>query len=89
MSIGGFPIEIETKISNLSYFHNTKIAKLYVISLRICVSISIGNPPYETNNLLLLKSDKFWIHNLSEICHCSGYIISKLFDLLIQIKKFI
>ena len=38
---GGFPIEIETQISKLM----TYIAKLYVISLLILVSISIGNPP--------------------------------------------
>ena len=35
-AIGGFPIEIETKIS----------FAIYEISLLICVSISIGNPPY-------------------------------------------
>ena len=29
--------------------HNIKIAKLYVISLLICVSISIGNPPLRQN----------------------------------------
>ena len=46
--LGGFPIEIETKISKLiSYFYNIKIALLYVISLFICVSISIGNPPLQ------------------------------------------
>ena len=47
-SKGGFPIEIETKISRLitySYFYVIKIAKLYVISFLILVSISIGNPP--------------------------------------------
>ena len=38
---GGFPIETETQISKLM----TYIAKLYVISLLILVSISIGNPP--------------------------------------------
>ena len=50
-TIDGFPIEIETKISklityNLAIFYNINIAKLYLISLLICVSISIGNPPY-------------------------------------------
>ena len=30
----------------LSYFYIIKIAKLYVISLLMCVSITIGNPPY-------------------------------------------
>ena len=90
---GGFPIEIETKISKLikysdnylseikythmdtliqtdqtlirwifdrnrntnkqayyiqlSYFYIIKISKLYVISLLILVSISIGNPPID------------------------------------------
>ena len=45
LSIGGFPIEIETQISKLiAYFCIIKIAKLLLISLLILVSISIRNP---------------------------------------------
>ena len=43
--LGRFPIEIEAQISKLSYLYIMKIAKLYVISLLILVSILIGNPP--------------------------------------------
>ena len=49
--IGGFPIKLKTQISklitySLAIFYNIKIATLYVISLLICVSISIGNPTH-------------------------------------------
>ena len=50
---GGFPIEIETQISKLSYFYTIKIAKLYEISKLISVSILSGNRP-----LCIRKSNK-------------------------------
>ena len=40
----------------LSYFYDIKIAKLYAISLLICVSISIGNPPIRSNDWPLRSS---------------------------------
>ena len=51
-SKGGFPIEIETQISNLItciyiIIYIIKIAKLYVISLLILFSILIGSPTKE------------------------------------------
>ena len=39
---GGFPIEIETKLACLFIF---MLSYMYVISLLIWLSISIGNPP--------------------------------------------
>ena len=58
---GGFPIEIEIKISKLItnslaiFIIRTKISKLYVISLLIRVSISIGNPPYILHTGLIIS----------------------------------
>ena len=60
LTIGGFPIEIETQISKLSYFYFIKIAKLYVISLLILVSILIGNPPYISPNYIELFHFSKW-----------------------------
>ena len=49
LSLGGFPIEIESQINNLIYIaifiYEKAIAKLYEINKLICVSILIGNPP--------------------------------------------
>ena len=53
---GGFPIEIESQISLLiTYSLVIKIAKLYVISKLIWVTILIGNPPNFSKNSLLYK----------------------------------
>ena len=59
--VGGFPIEIETRISMLItyilaiFVHIIEIAKLFVIILLILVSISIGNPPRVGYACLLLE----------------------------------
>ena len=51
----------------LSYFYNIKIDKLNVISLLICVSISIGNPPRTYNYKLSLPKNSFKCNSYQSI----------------------
>ena len=60
LRLGVFPNEIETQIrqfttyTQLSYFYSIRIAKLYVISYLIWISILIGNRPLLTNCIVPL-----------------------------------
>ena len=57
-STGGFPIEIETKISKVvnianSYFYNINASlATFLINFLVCISISIGNQPSDSQNTL-------------------------------------
>ena len=67
------PIEIETKLSKLSYFCNINKVRLYVISLLIRVSISIRNPLIA--QLFLFYKNSYAI-----------YLISSYFDRKFPLK---